>query len=591
MKNNTSFNHTIHITEFIKSGNHCCSKDCIRNFYELQSEELYWFEESLAQCSKEAKEAALLMNLREHLYNPMSVCRGGKRKRQRVAYSVAPFGLMCQRAYLLLWDIGVSTLKNCLTYMVNQNYTFCPRVHGRVGSVSPTALNAELREQIIQFILELAENFGETSKIRQRRRKLHAEKDKIVCFLPAAYSIANLYRQFLKKYRCEHPKQKNITPLSLSSFRAIFNSEPCKHIRIRSPRDGVCDECTLYRTFYRQQLECSSWESSKIDEEKVEKWQQHLELAKEARLVYNNDIKIAQKSFQKLKEKTLELDKYVAHYTFDFMQNLALPNLVDMTKDMYFYSLRNIYVFSIRDDGERKQFNYLYDEGDGGKGANYVISMLFYFLNHRPQHFATLTIHFHADNCCGQNKNNMVMQFFLFMVCLDFLKHVELKFMIKGHTHCLVDSGHGIIKKEWQKRNVFNIEQAAQVVLESSHVSCMQRATILRPENFFNWEKFLEKYFEKLPKILSYQEFEMDSSYKGILRYRERQRDSWQERQLCNKILPNDFSSMQNVQNVLIQLKPPGISEEKQKHLYEKVRKYVPEEFKDSICPKPIATK
>ena len=137
---NTSFNHTIGITEFIESGNHCCSKNCLRNFYELQPEELYWFGENLSQCSQEAKEAALLMNLREHLYNPKTVCRGNERKRQRVAYSVMPFGLMCQSAYLLLWDIGISTLKNCLTYMMNQNYTFSPRVHGQVGNISPTFL-------------------------------------------------------------------------------------------------------------------------------------------------------------------------------------------------------------------------------------------------------------------------------------------------------------------------------------------------------------------------------------------------------------------------------------------------------------------
>ena len=452
MKNNTVFNQTIRISKFIKSGKNCCSKNCIRNFYKLQEEELYRFEKDLVQCSQDVKEAALLMNLREHLYNPQFVCRGNKRKRQRIAYSVVPFGLMCRSAYLLLWDIGVSTLKNWLNYMASQNYTFRPRIHGRSGSVSPTVLNADIREQVVKFILELAENFGEASEGRQGRRNLHTVKDRVVYFLPAPYSITNLYRQFLKKYRHEHPQLGNTTPLSLSSFRAIFYSDPCKHIRIRSPRSDVCDECSLYRTFYRQQPECSSSETSKIDEEKIKKWQRHLELAKEARLIYNNDIKQAQESLQKLKKKSLELVEYVAHYTFDSMQNLTLPSFADMTKDMYFFSLRNIYVFSIRDDGEGKQFNYLYDEGDGGKGANYVISMLFYFLTHIPQQFATLTIHLHADNCCGQNKNNLVMQFFLFIVQFGFLKHAELKFMIRGHTHCSIDGGHGIIKKEWRKR-------------------------------------------------------------------------------------------------------------------------------------------
>ena len=94
MGNSTAFNHTIRISKFIKSDNHCCSKDCIRNFYKLQEEELYRFGEDLSQCSQDVKEAALLMNLREHFYDPQSVCRGSERKRQRIAYSVVPFGFL-----------------------------------------------------------------------------------------------------------------------------------------------------------------------------------------------------------------------------------------------------------------------------------------------------------------------------------------------------------------------------------------------------------------------------------------------------------------------------------------------------------------
>ena len=79
----------------------------------------------------------------------------------------------------------------------------------------------------------------------------------------------------------------------------------------------------------------------------------------------------------------------------------------------------------------------------------------------------------------------------------------------------------------------------------------------------------------------------MDAARPGILRYREHQKDTWQETQLFQKGSP-DFLSKQNLKDALIQLKPPGISSTQQKHLYEKVRKYVPEEFQNSICPKPI---
>ncbi len=158
--------------------------------------------------------------------------------------------------------------------------------------------------------------------------------------------------------------------------------------------------------------------------------------------------------------------------------------------------------------------------------------------------------------------------------------------MIRGHTHCSVDGEHGILKKEWRKRDVFSIEQAALVIEDSSPIAGTNHATILRPENFLNWEKVLATYYKKLPYILFYQEFEMDSKRKGILRYRERQKDSWQETQLSKK-KEIEFASIEGIKDVLIQLKPPGISEKKQKHLYDKVRKYVPKKFQDTICTKP----
>ena len=78
----------------------------------------------------------------------------------------------------------------------------------------------------------------------------------------------------------------------------------------------------------------------------------------------------------------------------------------------------------------------------------------------------------------------------------------------------------------------------------------------------------------------------MDATRPGIIRYRKHQRQSWKETSLFKKT--PKFSSLQKLQETLIQLKRPGISEQKQKHLYEKVRKYLPEEFQDIVCPKPI---
>ena len=53
--------------------------------------------------------------------------------------------------------------------------------------------------------------------------------------------------------------------------------------------------------------------------------------------------------------------------------------------------------------------NYLIDESvDTGKGSNTVISLLHHYLAHYGLGARNLTAN--ADNCIGQNKNNIVVQ-------------------------------------------------------------------------------------------------------------------------------------------------------------------------------------
>jgi len=130
-------------------------------------------------------------------------------------------------------------------------------------------------------------------------------------------------------------------------------------------------------------------------------------------------------------------------------------------------------------------------------------------------------MHLHADNCCGQNKNNLVMQFFVLLVSLGLLTHVEMKFLRKGHTHCSVDGGHGMIKKVWRAHDVFTLEQAAHVVEAASPTAGMHRAILVSAHDFFDWKRLLSTYFGKLPHILSFQQLEMDASRSGRLRYRQ----------------------------------------------------------------------
>ena len=85
----------------------------------------------------------------------------------------------------------------------------------------------------------------------------------------------------------------------------------------------------------------------------------------------------------------------------------------------------------------------------------------------------------------------------------------------------------------------------------------------------------------------------MDAKLSSILRYRLRHTEPWAEKNLLKKGALSSLKllSLKNLLSQLVQLKPPGISEQKLQSLYEKVRKYVPPEFQDSICPKPQSEK
>jgi hypothetical protein len=579
------------IQAFLNQDVPCCQRNCLGRIWEASQDELQQFGDMVAACSHEAKEAALLMNLREHLSSRRPRRTEGRRQRTHVAYTIAPFGRLCRQAYVVLWDIGVPTLQTLLGYMRMHANTFCPRTHGLTGASSNHALPLALQQDVITFILEVGDQVGEEDQGRHGRRMLQGQAGRVIKFLPASYTLAELYRLFLSRSRHHESGGHASSTVSFSAFRSLFLSEPCQHIRIRQPRSNVCDDCAMFRTFYRQHRGEESAHTSCQEEDHITQWQRHIQLAREAREAYNGDLRQARKTLGLLGQGKLPLAGYVAHYTFDFMQSLAIPQFADQTKDMYYLSLRNIHLFSIRDDGARIQHNYLYDEGEGGKGANYVVSLLFHFLCHRTHEAAAIVLHLHADNCSGQNKNNLMMQFFVLLVSLGMLTHVEMKFLIKGHTHCSVDGGHGLIKKAWRRHDVFTLEQAARIVETASSTEGVHRAWIVSAQDFFDWEHFLSASFGKLPHLLSFQQFEMDATRPGILRYRQHQTEPWQEHCLFKKKmvpLPADVSSMAAIQQHLTPLPPPGIPIKKQQTLYEKVRKYVPPAYQDVICPRPL---
>jgi len=107
------------------------------------------------------------------------------------------------------------------------------------------------------------------------------------------------------------------------------------------------------------------------------------------------------------------------HYTFDFAQNVCIPHHSRQMGPLYFLTTRKVHIFGVRDDGARKQYNYIVDEGEtigedgkGIHGPNGVISMLDHALTHFSHGEKVATLH--CDNCGGRFFNKRIrLLFFL----------------------------------------------------------------------------------------------------------------------------------------------------------------------------------
>ena len=97
-------------------------------------------------------------------------------------------------------------------------------------------------------------------------------------------------------------------------------------------------------------------------------------------------------------------------FSFDYAQNLTLPQSPEIPSSFYFMSLLNVSCFGVVTEGAGSQTNYLYDESVIGKGLNKVISLVALALQAQAIG-KTRHLILYADNCSGRNKNYLVIQY------------------------------------------------------------------------------------------------------------------------------------------------------------------------------------
>ena len=218
-----------------------------------------------------------------------------------------------------------------------------------------------------------------------------------------------------------------------------------------------------------------------------------------------------------------------------------------------------------------------------GKGSNAIVSMLHHFFAHHG--LGEKTVHLHADNCGGQNKNATMVQYLLWRVMTGQHTEITLSFMISGHTKFSPDWCFGLLKKRYRRTRVGSLIDLVTVVNESATVNVAQptgREDGSPIVTTYDWQEYFSTFCTKVKGIKKLHHLRFDSASPGFVYVKERAGSTEVKRSILK--VKNWSPKADELPPIL---PPSGLSLQRQWYLYNHIREYCTEATKDVICPLP----
>lgn len=489
--------------------------------------------------------------------------------RSRTKYYV--HGLeVCRQTFMFLHCIGHKRLENLLKHFEQIGLNTC--VHGNTKRLPVTTLFFEDTNRLVAFIT----NYARVHAMPLPGR-LPGHKDKVMV-LPSDITKVFVYSKY--RQACD---ANNWTLVRRTKFYDVWQ-HLLPHISVSTPSTDLCFTC--------QQNNLSIQKSACLsEEEKAERLasaQEHILHAKTEREYYNCQVESAQTSCTS-SEESGEPPR-IAHYSYDFAQQIHYPYDAQQTGPEYFKTARKCGLFGVCNDGINKQVLYLVDEAENpGKGADCVISLIHHYIE--TYGHGEKCLYLHADNCVGQNKNNANIQYLMWRVLKEKEESIELSFMLVGHTKFSPDRHFGTFKKAFRVSSVSSLVEIVSVV-ERSTTNIPQvirdvSGKVLVP--FYEWSTYLSKIFCTIPNITSYHNFRISSSKPGIVStYQFSDSLKGVEIDIMKPgILPTSLPTCMPEKTYI-----PGLDLKRQWYLYENIRMHCKSNLTaDLTCPKPSAPK
>lgn len=470
---------------------------------------------------------------------------------------------LCKTVYLKLNGITDYYLTTIQKHLQENGLT--ERVHGNTGHspklASRTFIDFEKSSILKQFLIQYGNTYGLPSPMR------HKKDLDVFIYLPTEKSYKSVYQEYKDQYSIEYDQNEKV--MSYDSFVKLWH-ELVPYIKFESIASDLCETCVNFKA--ELMLAKNNKEQFDII---TNQYKEHRDIADLEREHYNNNI---------IESKN---DLSVAHICYDWAQNVCIPYSPQQVGAIFFKNTFSVHIFGVckTEEGQNKQLNFIIGEDEFPKGTtkganttlNLVYSALKNFAKEGKKHLKVT-----CDNCAGQNKNNLSLWFWAWLIMLKWYDDITINFMIPGHTKFICDSNFGHIKKKYWKTKINTMDDIERVIKSSAKLNEAVRYKNNPEWTWYDFDSFLRPHFKPLPNIKQYHHFRFSNENNDIGKVYVSKKSGETE---TSFILLNNNKFNFNEELNIIPISP--LTNERKNYLYTKVRQHVDDPYKDIHFSKP----
>jgi len=345
-----------------------------------------------------------------------NVTQGNKKSTKRKTFSnVFQFTVneikhrVCKYFFLKTLSIG----KKTIDYAIQKKYLGTFVGQDRRGS---KASANKIPQPVVKQIHDHIKSFP---TMESHYSRLTSKKS----YLGAGLNIKIMFKLFKEKH---YPSEK--CPISESFYRKAF----CENFNMsfHKPKKDQCSVCNRYDQRKRD---------GTLNEDMELEYSRHQQMKMWAR-----------EEKQKDKDRARN-DKSVHVSTFDL--EAVLPTPCSLVGELYYKRKISCYNLSYYSLADQKGTCYIWDETQGGRGANEIGSCVLKHISSVSEQTINLKeITYYSDTCGGQNRNQFMASGLLYAIKKsEHLQEINQKFFESGHSHMESDSIHSAV--EHAKKN------------------------------------------------------------------------------------------------------------------------------------------